>query len=268
MMKKQQDWRTLESQQAQPCQNLSCKQQDPYPPVPSLDLMRVGIMMFFVLLIGAGMVALMIFTLLSLSSCNAEPEVRITLTETEVSQEEQVRMFSELYYKSHAMPEVLATTMSAFPTLAKAAGMRDVDAQSIDWTLSFEPNGGEVQEALLRSLIEQVLLDESTEVKFYSCTGTATQLVLIIPDDADPTPETVEIGEEEVELGGVTLMAVTVHYADGASETGYFDVASDYRRTIFDLADARIEASSQRESATDQDALGVITQNMMANLFT
>lgn len=139
--------------------------------------------------------------------------------------EEQQAALTTLYHHCYATPEILAATMSAFPTTAlECEYIYDADAAAIDDVLSWSEDGGAAQEWLLDALLS-LLADSNTEVQMYTFAGEAEVYDLRYVDQEQPdvfTPQNMALYLEKFRSEGADILGITVKYEDGVQETGYF----------------------------------------------
>lgn len=136
---------------------------------------------------------------------------------------------NELYRMCHEQPEVLAATMSAFPDVLTDLQLADIGAEALDDAMDGE-RGGEIQRTLLEKL--KALLEEpTTEITFAECDGYAYMIYMVKRDESDDvTPSNLTLVWEHVKLEGNTIMTISVPRADGAKESGDFDMNYGFQR--------------------------------------
>lgn len=172
-------------------------------------------------------------------STNSDDQDQVgRLTLQEATTEEIDEYANDIYKMNHAVPEILAATVSAFPQALADCELESTDAMDLDYTMSWAENGGEVQRQLLEKL--KAIL-EHAQIQLYHYSGPMTQYCIQRTDsDAEPTAENVELYTESGVVQGCQILAVTMAYEDG-SDTGYFNIENAYLRVELDPENIIIE---------------------------
>lgn len=134
---------------------------------------------------------------------------------------------SALYESCFNMPEVLASTMSAFPTAAHECGVESANPAAIDNSLD-----GDMQTALLDKLSE-LIENPKTEFRYAKWSGKANMLFMMPRDGTDETnPDTMMLFWDAVTVSDHSLLAIAVTYENGDTEYGYFDLNGGFQRFV------------------------------------
>lgn len=141
----------------------------------------------------------------------------------------------ELYSMCCRQPESLASTISAFPSLLQASGISAREPADIDDLMDDKNTGYSCQQAMLKEL-KTAFEQDDTVVEFKKLNGQAKMLGMFEREGADPdnpVPHLLTVKwQENMNLQDAKTMIVTIHTADGGTETGYYDMASGFARVI------------------------------------
>ncbi len=136
-----------------------------------------------------------------------------------------------LYEQCYNQPEVLASTLSAFPTAVHECGLASANPAAIDNAMD-TPSGGALQQQLLDKLGD-LLERPSTQYRFAEWSGAANMLCMNQRDENGPlTPENMMLFWDRAYLQDHSLLAVAVQYDDDTVEIGYFDLDGGFQRFV------------------------------------
>lgn len=136
-----------------------------------------------------------------------------------------------LYQECYEQPEVLASTLSAFPTAVHECGLTSANPAAIDNAMD-TPNGGDLQKQLLDKLGD-LLERPNTQYRLTKWSGTANMLFMMPRDsDAALTPMNMMLYWDRVQYQDHSLLAVAVQYDDDTVEYGYFDLNGGFQRFV------------------------------------
>ncbi len=105
---------------------------------------------------------------------------------------------------NRAQPEVLAATVSGYPSILTEAGLdANITARELDDLLSNQDGGGELQERLYQ-LLEEKLGDANTQFEFYQEYGQEYSHYIknVLGDGELSTPENLELGQSWMQRNG------------------------------------------------------------------
>lgn len=137
-----------------------------------------------------------------------------------------------LYERCHEQPEMLAATVSAYPTLLQNCGIAQSDALEIDQILDNDSRGGEIQQQLLDALKAML---ESGEVSYdYGyCDRFYTNMLYSIATTTSGqslTAKDVNLIWVPVNMSGQAYCTIT----NQNGETGYFSLDMALQRFVGD----------------------------------
>ncbi len=149
------------------------------------------------------------------------------------------QVLEELYKICYLQPETLAATISAFPSIVYAEGVRtkhsnrtEIDPIELDQLISFGENGGEVQDKLLDAL-KRSLTDKQTKVKFVYTNGWQEMYYMFQYDKTlKMTPSTIDLVAIPIYQRVAPQVLITITDQDGNEETGLFDLTLGLQRCI------------------------------------
>lgn len=129
------------------------------------------------------------------------------------------------------MPEVLASTMSAFPEYIKTGGFYNADPLALDKACSGE-NGYECRERL-EYLLHHVLDDDQTELVFGYGSGDVKMTQMRKLDASGPdSPDNFELFWEDRRLKDAKQLRITHFNLDGEAEVCYLDLSEGFTRCV------------------------------------
>lgn len=129
-----------------------------------------------------------------------------------------------------SQPEVLAATVSAFPSvITDVAGLSETDPIALDELMDGE-NAADTQLALLQTL--RLLLDApGVSYQYGKYSGTGDLLYLRMRDpNAKLDPSNLELVWDQAEMKNAKVLIVTANYDDRIREVGYFYLAGGFQR--------------------------------------
>lgn len=186
---------------------------------------------------------MLLAVLLVLSSCQTEdrdqPEARSTqiigvageLNRSDLYGDDNA-VANALYGQCHNQPELLAATISAYPTLVKNCGLNSSDALELDRMMDYDSDGGEIQAKLLAELKRML---ESGQVKYdygtcdMVCVNMLYSIATVTPGQ-ELTPPDVNLIWVPVNMSGQRYCMITDEYG----ETGYFSLDMALQRFVGD----------------------------------
>lgn len=173
--------------------------------------------------------------LTSLTGCNgsarsAKPELHPFTANppTYTSTEDAVAALNQLCYQQ---PEVMASTISAFPNALKIAGITTTDPILIDELLSSTTDAAMTQ-IMLAMGWSSVLKTADYTIDTWSGRADVLYMYQIDPD-AEPTPANFALAWDTAELKDEAVLGIHWRSSDGSEEYfGYYLISGGFQRLI------------------------------------
>lgn len=141
---------------------------------------------------------------------------------------EAIKVFYELCCDQ---PEVLASTVSCFPHILDACGITTRDPLEIDRILSWDPNQGEYQRALLTEL-DAMLRSDKRGLGYMRWNCRALYLGMRkLDEEAPSTPQNIELYWRETEFEDRPMMILGYETDDDGWEIIFLDMKSGFARS-------------------------------------
>lgn len=173
---------------------------------------------------------------IQLSGCNAKDIQDVSSSDAAQSETEPEvfrygdKALDTLYQFSTDKPEVLASTVSAFPSILEKCHINTDDPIEIFDLLCFDEHGREYQVALLEELDAMFLSsDFSFEYHEWSCQATYLTRRILDPD-AKMTPANIKLVWNDGYFQDRWVITLTNKTNDDTEEVGYFDMDNGFAR--------------------------------------
>lgn len=189
-----------------------------------------GLLTVVILLALAGIILLGLKTIFSSEVSEHDPDLIPFATNQNYETFSTAEVQQALLEICTNQPEVLASTISAFPSvITEVAGISETDPIALDDLMDGE-DGADVQLSLLRAL-RLLLENPGVSYQYGNYTGTGDLLCLRARDpNADPSPSNLELVWTQFEMKNTKILTITANYDDRIKETGYFYLAGGFQR--------------------------------------
>lgn len=166
----------------------------------------------------------------TLGGCKAHSSSMEFRADPDAGDVEELKL--QLFEACQAMPEVLAATMSAFPSILEEATIKTSDPIELD-NLMDGGDGGEIQATLLKCFVE-LLASEDTEIEFGLTSGRVDMTFARErnPEAESYAPANIEICWERMMLQDARQVRITSYVRKDAPESLYLDLEHGFARCI------------------------------------